>query len=189
MIKAIIFDCFGVLTEDGWLAFLNKYVADEDREAARELNKQNDLGIIRYEEFIEKITTLSSATKKQADDMIRRHHTSNEALLELIATLKKTYKIGLLSNVSYNFLSEFLSKEEIDLFDARTLSGEIGHVKPEPEAYQDICQKLGVDPNEAIFFDDREGYVDGAKQVGMQAFLYTDLPQVKRDLASTGINT
>lgn len=188
MIKAIVFDCFGVLTEDGWLAFLNKYVDEKDWEAARRLNKQNDLGVVKYEEFLDQLCELSGVERDVADDMIRRHHTRNVALLELIEDLKKSYKIGLLSNVSHNFLSDFLTAEDIELFDSSSLSGEIGHIKPEPEAYQDICSKLRVNPSEAVFFDDREGYVAGAKQIGMQAFIYTDVPKLKRDLESLGVN-
>jgi HAD superfamily hydrolase (TIGR01549 family) len=188
MIKAVIVDCFGVLTEDGWLAFLNKYVKDEDREEARSLNKQNDLNMISYDEFIDKIVELSSASREEADEMIRQHHTRNVALLELLTELKSKYKIGLLSNVGHNFLKDFLTPEDIAIFDGLTLSGEIGHLKPEPEAYADICQKLDVEPFETIFIDDREVHVEGAQKVGMKAFVYKDVPQVKRELEALGIN-
>jgi hypothetical protein len=46
MIRAIIFDCFGVLTTDAWLPFKNKYFAQNEVLMARasELNKQSDAG-------------------------------------------------------------------------------------------------------------------------------------------------
>jgi HAD superfamily hydrolase (TIGR01549 family) len=188
VIKAVIVDCFGVLTEDGWLAFLNKYVNEDRREEARSLNKQNDLNMISYDGFLDKITEMSSASREEADDMIRRHHTRNVALLGLLADLKSKYKIGLLSNVSHNFLKDFLTPEDIRLFDGLSLSGESGHLKPEPEAYSDICNKLNVNPDEAIFFDDREVHVQGARSVGMLSFVYQDVPQVKRELQQAGVN-
>jgi HAD superfamily hydrolase (TIGR01549 family) len=187
VIKAIIVDCFGVLTEDGWLAFLNKYVDEDRREEARSLNKQNDLNMISYDEFLGKITEMSRASREQADEMIRLHHTRNIALLELLSKLKSSYKIGLLSNVSHNFLEDFLTPEDIKLFDGLSLSGESGHLKPEPEAYGDICQKLDIESSEAIFIDDREVHVHGAREVGMLSFVYQDVPQVKRELQQAGV--
>lgn len=187
MIKAVVFDCFGVLTEDGWLAFLNAFVKEEDLQEARDLNRQNDLGFIQYDQFIEQLCQLTGADKTVADDMIRRHHTRNAPLLNIITELKKSYKIGMLSNIGGNCLDEFLDDTDLMLFDALSLSGETGHLKPQPEAYADMCEKLAVEPGETVFVDDREGFVSAAKDFGMHALQYTSIASLEAQLTELGI--
>lgn len=187
MIRAIVFDCFGVLTEDGWLAFLNAFVKEEDLQEARDLNRQNDLGFIQYDQFIERLCQLTGADKMVADDMIRRHHTRNAPLLKIITELKKSYKIGMLSNIGGNYLNEFLDEVDLKLFDALSLSGETGHLKPQSEAYADICQKLIVNPEETVFVDDREGFVSAANSFGMKGVQYTTIAALKNLFVEIGI--
>lgn len=187
MIRAIVFDCFGVLTEDGWLAFLNAFVKEENLQEARDLNRQNDLGFIQYDQFIEQLCQLTGADKTVADDMIRRHHTRNAPLLKIITELKKSYKVGMLSNIGGNYLNEFLDEVDLKLFDALSLSGETGHLKPSLEAYADICDKLAVEPAETVFVDDREGFVSAATDFGIHAVKYENIETLKVHLAELDI--
>ena len=54
MIKAIIFDCFGVLAEDGWTPFKRKYIAHDERlvQEVADLGKREDRGMLDHEEMI-----------------------------------------------------------------------------------------------------------------------------------------
>jgi len=49
MIKEIIFDCFGVLTQDGWTAFIKKYAKPDMMDDLRAANELADKGIIGYQ--------------------------------------------------------------------------------------------------------------------------------------------
>ena len=60
-------------------------------------------------------------------------------------------------------------------------------MKPTPEAYDDICLKLKVVPEEAVFIDDREGYVRGSQQFGMPAIWYQNPHQLVVELAKHDI--
>lgn len=184
MIKAIIFDCFGVLTTDGWLAFRHKYLQEgsaADKEAS-ELNRQTDAGLISHDEFVERIANLAGVTREQAM-MVVDGHVHNEQLFEYIRNeLKPHYKIGLLSNVSANYMDELFEPWQIALLDAMTFSFELGVLKPDPRMYENIAMKLGVLPEECIFLDDREGFTDGARRVGMQAVWFQSNDQAKREL-------
>ncbi len=54
MIKEIIFDCFGVLSQDGWMAFYKKYAKPEmmdDLHAANELADKFIKNFDKYKEF------------------------------------------------------------------------------------------------------------------------------------------
>ena len=172
MIKAVIFDCFGVLTEDGWLAFLNKYATKETVEELRYLNHQVDRGQMQYDAFLESITRLTGAQKDTAHAMITTTHHPNEALFSYIKKLKDSgYILGIISNAG-NELTNYLPNQCVDLFDHITLSYQAGVTKPDPEIYELHLNDLGLSAEQTVFIDDRELNCEGARAVGMNAILY-----------------
>jgi HAD superfamily hydrolase (TIGR01509 family) len=68
------------------------------------------------------------------------------------------------------------------LFDVVVVSGEVGFAKPDREIYHHTADLLEVEPAECVFIDDRQAYVSGAEQAGMQAILYQDFEQMKTEL-------
>jgi epoxide hydrolase-like predicted phosphatase len=60
------------------------------------------------------------------------------------------------------------------LFDAVVISGEVGVHKPQPEIYLLACERLGVEPADAVFVDDLRENCAGAEAVGMAAILHRD---------------
>ena len=182
MIRAIVFDCFGVLTEDAWLAFNTKYQGTDTYKKAHELNDKSDLGLITDKVLYTGLAELLGKTPEQ----VERIFTSEQKHIELFDYIKKElkpkYRIGMLSNVNRGFMEAFLTGDEKSLFDGMVLSGEIGIAKPDIRAYQTVCQKLGVETSEAIMIDDREYNVDGAIDSGMKAILYKDFDQLKFEL-------
>lgn len=185
MIKAIIFDCFGVLTSDGWLPFAEKHFGQnpELKQQAHDLNKQVDSGFLSYKEFVEQVAELARVPANEAYADIE-NNVANQVLFSYIETLKNRYKIGMLSNAGANWLHDLFSDEQVKLFDAVVLSFEIGTVKPHPKAYHAICDKLGVAPEEAVFIDDIERYATGAKDIGMQAIWYKNTEQMIPELVA-----
>ncbi|HEY7334579.1 MAG TPA: HAD family phosphatase [Bryobacteraceae bacterium] len=61
----------------------------------------------------------------------------------------------------------------LDPFDQVTFSYEVKSIKPEPEIYRDAIRGLGVEPGQALFLDDREQNVEGARAVGLLAELFS----------------
>lgn len=187
MIKAIIFDCFGVLTEDGWKVFCDQYMNEANSEELRYVNHQADISAVSYEEFLETVCKITGADKAAAHSLITTTHHPNTPLFELAKGLKRrNYKLGIISNVG-DTLDNFLPKELLTLFDAVTLSYQLHTTKPQPRIYRAHLQALGVLAEEAVFFDDRESNCEGARAIGMQSFLYVDTEQFKLDLQSLSI--
>lgn len=54
------------------------------------------------------------------------------------------------------------------------ISGEVGLHKPQPEIYRLACERLGIEPAEAVFVDDLRENVEGAEAVGMTGVLHRD---------------
>lgn len=114
---------------------------------------------------------------------VARGEVRNTALLNFIETLRENYKTAILSNVPSGSLSKRFNDEEFaKYFDIVTASGDIGYIKPDPEAYRITARRLGVEPAECVFIDDRENQVGGAAKVGMRAILYQNLDQLKKEL-------
>lgn len=183
MIRAIVFDCFGVLTTDTWRAFLDSLPEGTDTSRAREINKQYDAGLLTIKEFVDQVEQATGHIPKQIEDMAQGEVLKNTKLLSYIAELKTTYKIGLLSNIASNWIRDsFLNEEEQALFDDMTFSYDVGTTKPDPRIFQLSCERLGVEPNEAIMIDDVESYCRSAEQAGMKAVVYEDFEQCRQKL-------
>lgn len=186
MIRAVIFDCFGVLTTDGWLAFRERYFETDSAadQEARELNRQSDAGFISHNDFVAGIAQLAKIDVTEAKQLVDGH-VRNDALLDYIKDeLKPHYKIGLLSNAAGDYTSELFEKWQRDLFDEMTFSFQIGAIKPDARMYETIAAKLGCSLEECIFVDDRQGFTDGAEAVGMKAVWFKNNQQLLQDLST-----
>jgi len=187
VIKAVIFDCFGVLTVDTWVEFCGTLPEGEVADTARRLNHQYDSGKISLKEFLDEVSRVTGRVRSDIVAIFTHPAaTKNARLFEYIQELSSKYKIGLLSNVGTNWVREdFLNTEEQKLFSAMVFSYEIGTTKPDPKAYEAIANKLGAKPSEAVFIDDQLAYCEGAEDFGMKAIVYSNFPQIKTELEQT----
>jgi HAD superfamily hydrolase (TIGR01509 family) len=182
VIKAVIFDCFGVIATEGWLPFRYKYFGDDPvkMRAAKDAVGASGVGLISHDEFIQTAADLAGISYEQARREIE-DNVSNTSLLDFIMDELGDYKIGLLSNVSGNRLKNFMNDEQIARFDAICLSSEIGVAKPNAEAYEITAQRLGVLPEECVFTDDRLDLCTAADWVGMKSLLFTTTEKFIKD--------
>lgn len=83
------------------------------------------------------------------------------------------YKTAILSNMEHRMLTAMRKKLKwLDEFDVQIYSCEIGAVKPEAKIYLLCCERLGCRPEEALFLDDKKVNTEGAKAIGMEAYVY-----------------
>jgi putative hydrolase of the HAD superfamily len=78
-------------------------------------------------------------------------------------------KTAMLSNLPSPLGLRLRSENFYDHFDHATLSFELGVVKPQREIYEDAIRGLGIAPEQALFVDDREENVEGARAIGLHA--------------------
>lgn len=186
MIKVVIFDCFGVLAEDGWLPFKRKYIGDNEQLAQEiaDLGKQNEYGLLSNDELAETVAARLKIDRSIYDAAVG-HSVPNDELFAYIATtLKPRYKIGVLSNANFDVVGQLFAAEQAALIDASVLSYEAKLIKPDERAYDLIAKRLGVTPDECVFVDDIERYCVAAEASGMQAILYRDTQQIIAQLAN-----
>ncbi|QJW85440.1 HAD-IA family hydrolase [Ramlibacter terrae] len=66
-------------------------------------------------------------------------------------------------------------------------SHEMGHRKPQPEAFRHVLDAIGVAADEVLFFDDTQENVDGARACGLEAVLVRSPRDVWQGLAAAGL--
>jgi putative hydrolase of the HAD superfamily len=100
-----------------------------------------------------------------------------------IRNLKPHYKTGLISNAWPDLRFAMENEWEIaSAFDDLVISAEIGITKPDPRIYQVALTRLDVTAEEAVFVDDFEKNVNGARAVGMHAIHFQNPDQAKQDV-------
>jgi len=183
MIKAIIFDCFGVLATDTWKAFVDSLPDGADVEAARQAHREYDAGFIDKSEVGERIKAATGKEFLELEDA-QGGPVKNAGLLTYISELHdRGMKLSILSNVGSNWIREqFLAPEERALFDDFVLSYEVGMLKPDERMFELAAERLEVAMDEVVMVDDKERYCTAAQETGMQAIQFDSLTQFKADL-------
>lgn len=187
MIKAVIFDFFGVLVGDGFESTYRSAGGDpiKDKIFIQELLDQTNRGRITTEEFRKRICRKLGISVENYQKAIQQAEQINFDLLDYIKMLRMSYKTAILSNVNRGGLERRIKRETLDeFFDDLVVSGEVGYIKPEKEIYQMAADRLGVSTEECVFTDDRQSYVEAAKLAGMKGIVYENFEQFKRELSA-----
>jgi putative hydrolase of the HAD superfamily len=114
----------------------------------------------------------------------------NDDMLHLARQLKEAgVKIAILSNMQTDMLKVMRAKFDwLGEFDVQMYSCEIGMVKPEREIYLDCSRRLGVEPAQALFLDDKDKNVTGAEKAGMHAMIFDgEMSVLEKKLTELGV--
>ena len=99
-----------------------------------------------------------------------------EERLSLLSSLKEQKRVFLLSNTNViharcfknSIRLEHRGAELQSYFEAAYYSHEMGLRKPNPEIFQKLIERHGLDPTETLFIDDSIQHIEGAKLCGLQ---------------------
>ncbi|MGI8870581.1 MAG: HAD family hydrolase [Mycobacteriales bacterium] len=72
-------------------------------------------------------------------------------------------------------------------FEGIVVSGDERLVKPDPVIFRLLCARYAVDPAEAIFVDDTEKNVIGAREFGLHAIHFTGASALRDELSRLGV--
>ena len=183
MIKAFIFDFFGVLFTDSFDDVYRHFGGDpvKDKALIEEAFDFSHKG--KIERSSEVFSKHLGVEIKEWERAIDSERVLDERLFEYIGHLRETHKTAVLSNIGERGLAAYIDIDYFSKnFDALVESSKVGHAKPDKVAYFYTAEKLGVQPEECIFIDDRQRYIDGAQAAGMQTILYKNFEQFKKDV-------
>lgn len=182
MIRALIFDCFGVLYH-GSLGHLREMLPADRRQELMDLNKSSDYGYISRQEYFTRAAEITGVSPGELKAITAQQHIRNEPLVDYVRAMKPRYKIGLLSNVGSDVMNGLFSPaEQTELFDTVVLSSDIGMTKPNPDIFEFAARQLDVLPEECIMIDDLLGNIQGAERTGMKGVAYSSLEQATQTI-------
>lgn len=193
-IKAIIWDFGGVImrTEDGshrdQLAIEYKTSRSqlEYEVFASPAGVQAQLGKVHPDELWEYVGQRFEMTPDKLlrfQDRFWAGDELDEALVETIRHLQASYKTALLSNAWLDLRGHLENTWKIiDAFDKLIISAELGMAKPDPRIYQKAVEAVGVEPQEAVFIDDFEHNIEGARNAGIHGIHFRSAEQALKEL-------
>lgn len=194
-IKAIIFDYGNVLIEWNPRHVYRRYFPDDPEGMEKflseinfmEWNAQQDKG----RTFAEGVAILSEQFPHHAN-LIRAYHehwvdSIGEAFTGTVEILKRLKKAGYplygFSNWSAETFPSVRAKHSFfDLFDDMVISGAVGYVKPEPEIYRILLEKVGKPAHECLFIDDSLPNIQQANKIGFATIHFQSPSQLEEEL-------
>lgn len=195
-INTFIFDCFGVILDplvNGWYKEnrLKYGLIDNNLQS---FLKEVDLGNASEDDVIDYFMKYDgiNSTKEELRKDIDSYLKLDIKLANIIKRLKeKGFKTILLSNANASVFERKIYTtypEFKDLFDDIIISSHIKMIKPNSDIYMHTLNKIGSKPEESLFIDDSKKNVDGAIDVGINGYLYTDSNLFSEYIKSLGIN-
>ena len=196
MIQNLIFDVGDVLLEYRWFEMLTRDYGISEAEARRiggemfdnEIWVQGmdggrlslDEAVHEYEKkYPDDVDVIGWFLKNGEQMVIKRPE-----VWDKIAALKdKGYSIYILSNYSEElFRMHTKGALFLDLLDGGIVSYQVHALKPEPEIYQILLDKYGLQAEECLFFDDRADNVESARVLGIRAVQVTSREMLNETL-------
>ncbi len=103
--------------------------------------------------------------------------------IEIIKDLKKSYQLILLSDHIKEWMEYIQERnQDIDIFDKKIFSYEIGRLKSDKQTFNIILNQLQIEAQETLFIDDYEVNVKRAKEEGIKGIVFKSAKQLKKEL-------
>ncbi len=141
-------------------------------------------GKISRQEWWQNIQRTHAALAKYDQDIIWNgvlglNHL-NEDLLRFVKGIKSIATTAILTNCDPISKARIVSElENYDAFHYIFSSSDYSYIKPEPELFKAVIQKLEITAVGFLFVDDSEANVKAAQGIGMNAFQYSSFEDFK----------
>ena len=194
-IKAIIFDYGNVLLDWNPRYVYRRYFPHDPEAMEQFLQEVNFMEWNAHQDkgrsFTEGVAILSEQFPQYAE-LIQAYHdhwidSIGEAFTGTVEILKQLKQAGYslygFSNWSAETFPFARAKYDFfDLFDDMVISGAVGYVKPEPEIYRIILDKIGRPAQECLFIDDSLPNINQANTMGFATIHFQSPAQLEEEL-------
>ncbi len=181
---ALIVDWGGVMTTDLFGSF-RRFCAEEGldfaqlgarlRDTERRLVRALETGELPEPEFERAFAArLGVAAEGLIDRLFAGSRPDDEMQSAVLHARAAGIATGLLSN-SWG-TGRYPRARLAELFDAVTISGEVGLRKPAPEIYVLAAERLGTDPSDCVYVDDIAANLPPAAELGMATVHHVHAP-------------
>lgn len=97
------------------------------------------------------------------------------------------YRTSILSNMQHDMIDHVRrSFPWVKRFHCQIFSAEVRSVKPEPLIYEKCIECLAVEPDEALFIDDRDVNLAAAREQGIPGVKVESMAQLRAELEALG---
>lgn len=171
--KAIVLDMYGVIvkqTGDDFVPYVHRTFPDKPPEEIYAPWLKADIGELSSLDIWAQIGYQGDLEKIEKDylDTIEL----NDGFLDFIKAVHKQYKLAIISNDSSRWSKYIREKFDINkYFDVISISGDLKIEKPDERIFRLTIDKLGVQADDCLYVDDREGNLLAAQKVGMKAVM------------------
>ena len=172
--KAIILDMYGVIvkqTGDDFIPYVQQTFPELNPEEIRKPWDKANMGEMPSLEIWAAIGYQGDFEKAEKDylDTIEL----NDGLYDFLKAAKAKYKLAVISNDSSRWSNYLREKFELNqYFDVISISGDLKIRKPDERIFRHTVEKLAVNAEDCLYIDDRRGYLEAAKRVGMITILF-----------------
>ena len=194
-IKAIVFDYGNVLIEWNPRYVYQNHFPNDTEGMERFFKEVDFMGWNAKQDkgrtFREGVADLS-AQFPHYSHLIQAYHdnwkdsigVANWETVEIMKQLKRRgYPLYGLSNWSAETFPYARAKYDFfDLLDDMVISGAVGHVKPEPEIYHIMLEKIGRPAQECLFIDDSLPNIQQAQKIGFATVHFESAEQLAGEL-------
>ena len=175
MKKLIMSDFFGVVGDEDSTVFFGKYCPQyKAQDLTDKYFHPGDRGEVTFEEIVDNVCKDFNFERDFVLENLLEGPKPHRSYINVLRKLKEEgHKLVLLSNAC-DFLVPYLIKryEIEDLFDELYISYEIGHYKPNEDAFLYTLEKSGYKPEDSYFIDDNKENVTIASSLGINGLLY-----------------
>ena len=199
-ITAIIFDYGNVLIEWNPRYVYNRYFHNDPKGMENFFKEVDFMGWNALQDkgrsFKEGVADLSAQFPHHAHLIQAYHDHWKDSIgvaytdtVDIMKHLKaKGYPLYGLSNWSAETFPYAREKYDFfDLFDGMVISGEVGYVKPEPQIYHLMLEKIGKPAEECLFIDDSLPNINQANTMDFNTIHFSSPEQLKQDLIQLGL--
>lgn len=135
--------------------------------------------------------SLSPAAIEELNDLDARMWTKvNVAMLAWQEQVKQRgLRTAILSNLGDNVHDRMEREFDwLSRFDVLVWSYQLRMAKPDPAVYSYTLEKLGTEPGETLFIDDKQVNIDAAREMGMRGHVFTNVDHLREDLIVQGLD-
>ncbi len=194
-IKVLLFDLGGVLVEFSGVHDIAPFLRERLTEAeilerwrCCPHTRQYGIGKLTRQEFGERFVR-DWNLNLPPEDFLREFRTWSRGLLpgaaDLLTALRPRFRLAALSNSNELHWERNTSDLRlIGLFEVAISSHQIGVQKPDLAAYRISLERLGVQAEAVMFFDDVPAHVEAAAALGIHAFRVDGVEGVRKRLIS-----
>lgn len=199
-ITTIIFDFGGVLIEWDPRRVYQRYFPEDAESMERFFKEVDFMGWNAHQDrgrpFREGVADLSAKYPHHAHLIQAYHDHWKDSIggacwgtVEIMKQLKqKGFPLYGLSNWSAETFPYARKKYDfLDLLDDMVISGHVGHVKPEPEIYHILLERIGRPAQDCLFIDDSLPNIHQANTMGFNTIRFTSPEQLNRELTQLGL--